>query len=774
MPRTYSPPATNNLSSYNGRKRKFDNDLLLTPTNNSSKNYNNSTNNLITPPRSIKRPKTVPSSPTKNNEIFETPKTPTFKKDFNVTIGNSKNLFSPTSPNSQLSLNLSSNSSTSKFLINENVTPPQSVNASPKQKSITLSSPTILPSRKSNGNEYAYIYPDTCYPFNIGGSAIGRSEGNLRLKTWREACNEKVRHEYNKSLKEYNILATKFNQEANKTLKESPNNLPELSNEKIFPSASKMSKIAFSQLNYPFINNNFDKNREEIEKEAELLLNLRSNNNNDNNNSKKTVDYPLKFSSNIQLPPIKEILKYTPFDKSTIHPSGLSTLEINQYQNPDLPGFTFERSSKLFYNGREIKKNILKINEDSQCNFSNCQTLNKNNLSCYSINNYNPNTQQYNPTQFTPYSLPTSIVQQIPQSPIQVQEQPSLFTTIKIPQLQSPIKFRHTKTQGSNAYDDLSNQIKDLSDNEDLKKNNIKQFQTQFKMQNLKVNKTRRNSVFKVTKSSIRGKNKSSNSSSSKSSRNSSRNSSRSSSRKSSCSNSSNKNLNSNNVSNVLTTGYEIRTRSSSLASRTSTTDSVKTAEVPASVETTPKSSPSVQKSQNYISNANTLLFQSSLENNSQNANNYHHHNNNNNNKILDFSKSTILSLDSINSKIPMTEFTTPSSKPINHNHNHHTHHHSGRTKKCMSCFSSSSPCWRPSWSPEEGQLCNSCGLRYRKTKARCYNPSCLKIPSKSEWALMVKRGEVLLDIYDSKGNIIGKKMSYRCLDCDSAMEVLR
>lgn len=772
MPRTYSPPITNNLSSYIGKKRKFDDDLLITPANNNSKNnyYNN--NNLITPPRTIKRPKTVPSSPTNNNEIYETPKTPSFKKDFNITLGNSKNLFSPTSPNSHLSLKLYSNSSNSKLLVNENVTPPQSVNASPKQKLAVLSSPTILPSRKSKGSEYAYIYPDTCYPFNIGGSAIGRSEGNLRLETWREACNEKVRHEYNKSLKEYNILATKLNQEAKKTLKESPNNLPQLSNENIFPSASRMSKIAFSQLNYPFINNNIDKSKEEIEQEAELLLNLKNNNNN-NTHYKKTANYPLKFSPNIQLPPITEILKYTPFDKSTIHPSGLSTLEINQYQNPDLPGFIFERNSKLFYNGREIKKNILKVNEVSHCNISNCQTLNKNNLSHYSINNYN-STHQYNPPQLNSYSLPSSMVQPIHQSSIQAEKQPSLLTTIKIPQLESPIRFKYAKTQGANAYDDLSNQIKDLSDNEDFKKNNIKQFQTQFKTQNLKVSKTRRNSVFKITKTSIKGKNKSCNSSS-KSSTSSSRKSSRSSSRKSSCSNSSIKNLNSDNVSNVLTTGYEMRTRSSSLASRTSTTDSVKTAEVPASVETTPKSSPSVQKSQNYISNTNNLLFQSSLENNNQKSNPYHHHHHNNNNKILDFSKSTILSLDSINPKVSINEFTTPLNKSVKNTFNHtHNHHQSSRTKKCMSCFSSSSPCWRPSWSPEEGQLCNSCGLRYRKTKARCFNPSCLKIPSKSEWALMVKRGEVLLDIYDSKGNIIGKKMSYRCLDCDSAMEVLR
>ncbi|KAK7208575.1 hypothetical protein BZA70DRAFT_55010 [Myxozyma melibiosi] len=60
---------------------------------------------------------------------------------------------------------------------------------------------------------------------------------------------------------------------------------------------------------------------------------------------------------------------------------------------------------------------------------------------------------------------------------------------------------------------------------------------------------------------------------------------------------------------------------------------------------------------------------------------------------------------------------------------------HSGR--KCISCGSDQSPCWRPSWSVEAGQLCNSCGLRYKKTGARCLSSSCGRIPAKGEWVTM-------------------------------------
>ncbi|KAK9477863.1 hypothetical protein V1514DRAFT_98466 [Lipomyces japonicus] len=57
--------------------------------------------------------------------------------------------------------------------------------------------------------------------------------------------------------------------------------------------------------------------------------------------------------------------------------------------------------------------------------------------------------------------------------------------------------------------------------------------------------------------------------------------------------------------------------------------------------------------------------------------------------------------------------------------------------RRCISCGSDQSPCWRPSWSIEAGQLCNSCGLRYKKTGARCLSPACGRIPAKGEWVAM-------------------------------------
>ncbi|GMM39035.1 DNA-binding transcription repressor [Saccharomycopsis crataegensis] len=83
--------------------------------------------------------------------------------------------------------------------------------------------------------------------------------------------------------------------------------------------------------------------------------------------------------------------------------------------------------------------------------------------------------------------------------------------------------------------------------------------------------------------------------------------------------------------------------------------------------------------------------------------------------------------------------------------------HHCKRT--CVSCGSSQSPCWRPSWSSSSGQLCNSCGLRYKKTNARCLNNKCLRIPAKGEFNLI-------------KNKAAGKVEDYKCLRCGSEVEV--
>lgn len=81
----------------------------------------------------------------------------------------------------------------------------------------------------------------------------------------------------------------------------------------------------------------------------------------------------------------------------------------------------------------------------------------------------------------------------------------------------------------------------------------------------------------------------------------------------------------------------------------------------------------------------------------------------------------------------------------------------------CISCGSDQSPCWRPSWSITEGQLCNSCGLRYKKTSVRCLNSECKKIPAKGEWSLMLNKGLQKFDDGDE---------AYACLDCGYKVEL--
>lgn len=106
---------------------------------------------------------------------------------------------------------------------------------------------------------------------------------------------------------------------------------------------------------------------------------------------------------------------------------------------------------------------------------------------------------------------------------------------------------------------------------------------------------------------------------------------------------------------------------------------------------------------------------------------------------------------------------TSPSSKFSVTSSGNHYH-----VRTCISCKSVQSPCWRPSWSISSGQLCNSCGLRYKKTGAHCLNEKCLRIPAKGEWTLMKNRGK--LEFFDSKTNTM--KHCYKCLHCGGEVEV--
>lgn len=100
-------------------------------------------------------------------------------------------------------------------------------------------------------------------------------------------------------------------------------------------------------------------------------------------------------------------------------------------------------------------------------------------------------------------------------------------------------------------------------------------------------------------------------------------------------------------------------------------------------------------------------------------------------------------------------------------NHTYTIHHHNQSKRKCISCGSDQSPCWRPSWSTSAGQLCNSCGLRYKKTGARCIDPNCCRIPAKGEWTVMRSRGTTRITRADgSLGDV------YACLHCNGEVEV--
>lgn len=97
---------------------------------------------------------------------------------------------------------------------------------------------------------------------------------------------------------------------------------------------------------------------------------------------------------------------------------------------------------------------------------------------------------------------------------------------------------------------------------------------------------------------------------------------------------------------------------------------------------------------------------------------------------------------------------TSPTRRPSTSGHN---------LRKCVSCHSSDSPCWRPSWSGrKQDQLCNSCGLRYKKTHTRCLNELCRKIPTKGELSIMKTNG-----IFKEQREDGQELRGYRCLFCN-------
>ncbi|KAL6943082.1 hypothetical protein ACO0RG_002066 [Hanseniaspora osmophila] len=95
--------------------------------------------------------------------------------------------------------------------------------------------------------------------------------------------------------------------------------------------------------------------------------------------------------------------------------------------------------------------------------------------------------------------------------------------------------------------------------------------------------------------------------------------------------------------------------------------------------------------------------------------------------------------------------------------------------RTCISCGSIDSPCWRPSWSyNKHEQLCNSCGLRFKKTSTRCLNRECKKIPSKGELSIMKSNGYIQQYVTDPTTHESVLQHGLECLFCGGVTETVQ
>lgn len=128
-------------------------------------------------------------------------------------------------------------------------------------------------------------------------------------------------------------------------------------------------------------------------------------------------------------------------------------------------------------------------------------------------------------------------------------------------------------------------------------------------------------------------------------------------------------------------------------------------------------------------------------------------------------SKSSATTATTFTNSIAATDSTTNSTTTSNSTTHSTPNPPFHAKRRCISCHSDQSPCWRPSWNVLAGQLCNSCGLRYKKTSARCLNSVCGRVPAKGEW-LSIKNSAVR--------NEKTGKMEYKCFYCGGEVEVKR
>lgn len=565
---------------------------------------------LITPPGNsyYKRAKIVPSSPTYSG-VPNTPQHSNF---------NSMN-------------NLS--------------TPPTSAKSSPKLNKTRLHKPSVL-SNFNLLNGSSNFFGDTCYSFNLGASSLNKTiESNVRASNWRDACQDKIKHEQNKQFKQFQMNNLKVKQLLQERYKPTNLNPPQLFQPKLFPQFNKLHSFIDGEyqkfnsiVNYPFsYDDKFNENQ--FNRDLNMLRN--------SNDMPLPRNLPLLSTNNevVKLPSVSEILNISPMDKSVLHPLGLTNRELGTYN--DLSKF----SVSLTGDSRQYYLNQLPKRTD----FGPIQSMSSFHEQEIEEDEYDeePTSEEFylQPPNPNYYSAHNSVLFQQPQHLQQPQPQPQP----EQPQedtLQPPTKASRSRKSSSSVSGKVTK----------------------------KSNNNSRKSSFSSRKSSF--------------------------------------NSNRGRPSGKYTSGP--RTRSNSRERMT--VEKLSTSSSPLKVY-----------------------------------------------KNLNYSTSTVFTDIQRSPTVTSDELSGTQSKAIveeSNQHDHHSHNHNHSTKKCLSCGSSNSPCWRPSWDPSLGQLCNSCGLRYRKTKARCMNDSCLRIPAKSEWGLMQRRG---------KGNFtVGEteQECYKCLQCDFAMEV--
>lgn len=733
---------------------------------------------LVTPPGQsyYKRARVDPLSPPNLNSYLGSPVTPRQKRASLPIAGT----LSMSSSNLGLS-NERNNSNLS--------TPPSSSKCSPELSNAKLfSSPKILPNVTNRGVGNSNYYGDTCYSFNLNGSSLDkRQQSNVRVANWRDACHEKMKHEQNKVFKRFQQECASRTQDQQQEQHSSGSlRLPSLSQCDVFPQSNKLSNFINNQysmngslVNYPFVTNTneYINGQADIGKLVERL-------------PKKITPNGAKMpliSTNtpgISLPPIGEIFSIAALDKSVLHPMGLTIPEHYQLRDMDRHSVTFNADPKqYFYNNypkqfdyepisniSKIKRDITNMEriptkfdfakQDDEDDGEADETTDFADVSLHQINIIRQNRE------ISPNGSPSIYHQQYEEE-----------EEIKLPPLVLPKQKKKTIKKKSSYINKEYSKVSKRSRSPSRKSS----FNSRGRPV-LSGNRPRTRSSSRGSVKSVAGDESSLTSSPVQLQLQQSS----SSTLKSPSSPSSNKVENPSMTSNESLSSLHHQQHQLKMPISTPV-------QMPVPIHLN-NSTDSVthgllnhgntgqrQQPQSYHAAQNSgPLYQGSVNNIIHN----HHH-------VM----SKALHVPALQQQqLPQQQFYGPATTTNNNyygrsnntasgfNNTTAVHHNNNQPnfanhdnnkisitnnnsngKKCLSCNTTNSPCWRPSWDTSKGQLCNSCGLRYRKSKARCMNDSCLLIPSKGEWGLIQRRGKFVFS---------ADRELYKCLQCDHAMEV--